>query len=280
MRSWSHTAFSRLSAGFLALSFAAATPPVRASDQTPAPILVNGRDARAASPQRIMVSASVVLLIDVSGSVDAKENVQMMEGIKTALRDGENLNLADCYAMTVVRYGSIPRKGNTHVVCNKAAMEGFITAELAYDPLTKPSSEFMLGRQTNIDGGVREARNVFMHERESLNVYAMQRRMVIMGDGRASGGPDVILPLITELGRDLGVTTYAIPIADSEMPHVTRITQNFYRQQLLTPESLTYVDRDVWGPTPQPVQPGQYIEAEDFTAVQRGVTLAMMGPGL
>ncbi len=283
----SSAVISFLTAGLFGLSFAVAAKPAAADDLSPGetprqiPSLLNSlltsqAEAAQALPERVIVGASVVLVIDVSASIDEEETTQMLDGIRGALRDEAGVDYSECYALTAVHFANRASVGKTHIVCRRETMERFIAEEIGAD--IGMMNRFYYGRGTNIGAGLQQAQTVFSMEKDVMNIYAQRRRVVIVGDGPSKDDPDLHHTVVS-LAKRFGVTSYAIPI-DDRGGQLTDSTRAYFRAQLVTPAGLTYVDREVFGEHPLPVQPGHYLPAPSFAEVQHSVVLALRGPGL
>lgn len=235
------------------------------TEQAAKPIMVSKADAAwAASPQ--IVSASIAIAIDASASVDAKENADMLDGIKASFLDHAN-DYHECIAATVIRFAYDSYTGPTHVICSRQGVEDFVNAELSYTPGQKPSDFYKIGSGTSIGSGIQAVRKVFEEEKTTSPILAERRAVVFIGDGPNLGhGP--LQNDIDTLAQTYGATSYAIPIADrDEEDNETDITRTYYRDNLVTPAGFTYVDKAVFGNRPLRVSPGVYTEATDFKAV-------------
>lgn len=279
------SAFSSLmSAGALALSLvftAAAEEPFssEAPRQIPSQVksmLVSPDDIAKAKPERVLVGTSLVFVIDVSGSIDEQEALQMTDGISGALRDEVGIDYTECYALTAVYYAEKATTGKTHIVCGPKTMERFIAQEIRVN--TDIMNELIYGTSTYIEAGLREADMIFSLEREEMNIFAQHRRIVFVGDGPSKDGP-VLKSALISLAERFGVTSYAIPIDDLG-GELTFDARKYYQSYLVTPKGLTYVDKEVFGDSTLKVRPGYFLPAPSFSEVRQSVILALQGTGL
>jgi hypothetical protein len=264
-----------LSASVFALSSAFASA-VIAEPSNSKTITIPADSITKASPGKILVGVSTVLLIDISSSVDANENALMLGGIREALLD-KGRSYDDCVSITAVRFASSAKIGDTFITCNRGGIEEFILHSLIDKPDVKPSSAYGIGIWTNVEAGLQSAEKVFAAD-ESRGIQAMRRSIIIIGDGPANQGNKGLSQNIIDLATRFGVTSYGVPIEDAQGKQ-TASAQQYYMQQLITPPGLTYRNQPVFGNKPLPVTPGQFLPAARFEDVKHAVSLALDGAG-
>lgn len=270
--------FPRLSSFFVAAALVAA--PAAAADierphpiYTPFPYVKNDTSA--------FPAIHLILIGDVSASIDNEERERMLKGYAEALLSKDivdQVSRSAVYAISLIFFAKKSKHIATEIIPTKEALQDFVSRHLWDAQTNRFALVPDLDSATNHFEALLSAYKLLRNERD-YGFESMQRAIVVAGDGYEVSRTafDNVCSLRRRLSYERGAVIFALPLQDRHKPYrgiwestntqdENRSTYAFYRACIKSHDDAVFM----WNGVRKKLRPGDIkpaFESSDFTPV-------------
>lgn len=222
-----------------------------------------------------IVDMHLVLVVDVSNSMNAQEKRIVMEGYAKALVSPEAKSQFDSglhYALSLVFYADKTKIMDTQIVRNSQEAASYVASYL-WDPVKQaPHAEPPgLGTSTNTDLGLNASAELFRRELE-MGFLSLNRSVVISGDDDGPSNYDrdnAVRSKTLMLAEQYGATVFGAPITFEDKSEKILV---YAKNSLRTPSGMISMGPDF---AQVPVREGNAMPVSSAADMQAIVGQAM-----